>query len=49
MKERRGKGGEDIEEGTSYSLPEALQGEGKLEAFIRGWMKGKGWVEEREI
>ena len=42
MEEKRGKGGEDIGEGTSYSLPEALQGEGKLEAFIRGRMKGEG-------
>ena len=42
VEEKRGKGGEDIEEGLSYSLPEALQGEGKLEAFIRGGMKGEG-------
>jgi len=40
--EKRGEGGEDIEAGLSYSLPEALQGEGKLEAFIRGQMKGEG-------
>ncbi len=40
VEEKRGKGGEDIEEGLSYSLPEALQGEGKLEAFIRGERSG---------
>ena len=27
-------------------MPEGLQGEGKLEAFIRGWIRGKGMGEE---
>ena len=39
--------GEDIGEEVSYRIPEAMQGEGKLEAFIRGRMSGEGgWPEE---
>ena len=38
--EKRGEGGEDREAGLSYRTPEALQGEGKLEAFIGGERSG---------
>ncbi len=40
--EKRGEVGEDIEEGTSYGMPEGLQGEVKLEAFIWGRMRREG-------
>ena len=38
MEESRG----DLEEEMSYSVPEGLGGEGKLEEFIGEWLRGRG-------